>query len=50
MKRREFSTFVVGGGGEGGVGAVENEDSGHIEDLVVSYTSRVKIAVSSYLL
>ena len=32
------------------VGAVENEDSGRIEDLVVSYTSLFKIAVSSYLL
>ena len=43
MKRREFSTFVVGGGGGGGgaLGAVENEDFGHIEDLVVSYTSRI---------
>ena len=43
--------YICGGGwGGGAVGAVENEDSGHIEDLVVSYTSRVKITVSSYLL
>ena len=46
---RVFYICGVGWGG-GAVGAVENEDSGHIEDLVVSYTSRVKIAVSSYLL